>query len=90
MMPFIYKILSTMISTVTTSTITAIAASSFTVGLAAFAALLLIALLITKELVGRSSGVKQQWIARSLNIGIIPLIIVFTGTVCLKVVALLA
>jgi len=79
-----------MVSTVTVSTVTTIAAASFGTGIAIFAILLLIGFLTSKELLGTSSGSRQKLISRSLNISIIPLLIGFTVIVGLKVAEILA
>ena len=79
-----------MISTVTVSTITTIAASGLAAGIGIFVTLLLIGLLTSKELLGTSSGNRQKLVARSLNISIIPLLIGFLVIVGLKVAEILA
>ena len=79
-----------MISTITVSTITTIAASSLVAGIGVFVTLLLIGLLTTKELLGTSSGNRQKLMARSLSVSIIPLLIGFAVIVGLKVAEILA
>lgn len=79
-----------MVSTVTVSTITTIAAASLGVGIGIFATLLLIGLLTAKELLGASSGDRQKLISRSLLISIIPLLIGFAVIVGVKVAEILA
>ena len=79
-----------MVSTITVSTITTIAATSLSVGIGIFATLLLIGFLTGRELLGASSGSRQKLLARSLSVGIVPLLIGFVVIVCLKVVEILA
>ena len=78
-----------MVSTITVSTISTIAAASLGTGVAIFATLLLIGFLTTKELLGTSSGNRQKLVARSINVSIIPLIIGFVIIVGLKVAEIL-
>ena len=78
-----------MVSTITVSTITTIAAASLSVGIGIFATLLLIGFLTGRELLGASSGNRQKLLARSLSIGIVPLLIGFVVIVCLKVAEIL-
>jgi hypothetical protein len=79
-----------MVSTITVSTVTTIAAASLGTGIALFTVLMLIAFLTGKELLGASSGDKHKLIARSLNISIIPLLLGFIVIVGLKVAEILA
>ena len=79
-----------MVSTVTVSTISTIAAASLGVGAAIFLTLLLIGLLTSKELLGATPGNKRKLLARSLSISIIPLIIGFAVIVGIKVAEILA
>jgi len=79
-----------MVSTVTVSTITTIAATSLSVGIGIFFTLLLIGFLTGKELLGASSGNRRKLLARSLSIGIVPLLIGFAVIVGLKVAEILA
>jgi len=79
-----------MVSTVTVSTITSIAALSLAGGIGVFATVLLIGLLTSKELLGASSGSRKKLLARSLNISIVPLLIGFAVIVGLKVAEILA
>jgi len=79
-----------MVSTVTVSTITTIAALGLAAGIGVFVILLLIGLLASKELLGASSNAKGKLLARYLNISIIPLLIAFAVIVGLKVVEILA
>jgi hypothetical protein len=79
-----------MVSTVTVSTITTIAALSVGVGVGIFLTLLLIGFLTAKELLGTSSGNRQKLLARSLIISIIPLLMGFAVIVGLKIAEILS
>jgi len=79
-----------MVSTVTVTTVTTIAAMGFAASLSVFGVILLIGFLTSKELLSASNGVRKKLLARSLNIGIIPLLISFVVIVGLKVVEILA
>ncbi len=79
-----------MVSTVTVTTITTIAAMGFAASLGVFAVILLIAFLTSKELLATSSGARQKLLARSLNISIIPLVMAFTVIVALKITEILS
>lgn len=78
-----------MITTVTTSTVTTvtmIAAMGLTATITVAALVTLIAFLTTKEVSGAVHSSARVRIARFVNVGIVPLAIVF---VCLLVVAIL-
>jgi hypothetical protein len=79
-----------MVSTVTVSTITTIAALSVGVGVGIVLTLLLIGFLTAKELLGASSGNRQKLLARSLIISIIPLLMGFAVIVGLKIAEILS
>ena len=79
-----------MVSTVTISTISVIAASSIGMGVSVFLTLLLIGFLTGKELFGATSGNKRKLLARSLTVSIVPLIMGFTVIVGIKVAEILA
>jgi hypothetical protein len=79
-----------MVTTVTVSTITIIAASSIVVGIGVFASLLLIGFLSARELLHANGGARQKLMAKSLLVGIIPLLIGFIVIVALKVAEILA
>jgi len=71
-----------MISTVTTSTVSTVTlAGSFAI----IGILVLIVFLIQKELTSTVTGEKAKVYARYLNIGILPLILVFIAVVISKV-----
>jgi hypothetical protein len=78
-----------MITTVTISTITVVAAASIVVGIGIFASVLLIGFLSARELLHADGGVRQKLLARSLLIGIVPLLIGFIVIVALKVAEIL-
>lgn len=72
-----------MISTVTTATISTVTlAGSF----AMIGILVLVALLVQKELTTTSDGKHSKSLGKFLNIGILPLILVFVAVVIAKVV----
>ncbi|MGD0354801.1 MAG: hypothetical protein ABSB31_05090 [Dehalococcoidia bacterium] len=79
-----------MITTVTISTITVVAAASIVLGIGIFASVLLIGFLSARELLHADGGVRQKLLARSLLIGIVPLLIGFIVIVALKVAEILA
>jgi len=79
-----------MISTVTTTTVSTITTA---VGIAAslglMAILTLIAFLVAKELAGADSRPRLQALGRALNVGIIPLLLIFGAIAAAKVVEVL-
>ncbi|MBN1933721.1 MAG: hypothetical protein JW934_03600 [Anaerolineae bacterium] len=77
------------ISTVTTTTISIVTTLSLAGSLAIVAILTLLALLIHKELTTASHKRTARILSRVLNIGIVPLLAVFTFIVVVKVVAAL-
>ena len=78
-----------MVTTVTVSTITIIAASSVVLAIGIFASILLIGFLGGREILQAGTGVRQKLLARSLVVGIIPLLIGFIVIVALKVAEIL-
>jgi len=81
-----------MVTTVTTTTVTTVTTVTmlglgFVLGL--IAVVCLIALLTTKELVGAGEGPKRSFLTRFLDVGIVPLIIVFAVIVITEVVGIL-
>lgn len=88
-----------MISTVTTTTVTTIASTTMAAGLGLLATLALIVLLIAKELAGAQnlqtagggtgSASYAGALDRVLNAAIIPLLIVFTFIVVVKIIQVL-
>ncbi len=82
-----------MITTVTTSTITTvtmIAAMGWAVVISTAAVASLIAFLATKELASASLSSSSQLIARFLNVGIVPLMMVFVVVVASRIAEALA
>lgn len=74
-----------MITTVTVTTVSALAATS----LALIAILTLLIVLINKEIIGGSNNEKAQRLGKSLNIAIVPLMVVFAMTAAMQVLAAL-
>ena len=82
-----------MVSTVTTSTVTTVStitAMGLTILIALIVVAALIAFLITKELATTANSTSPQHVARFLNIGILPLLMIFAVTVSVKIVEILA
>jgi hypothetical protein len=79
-----------MVTTVTVSTIAIIAASSIAIAIGIFVSILLIGLLSGREILHTGSGSRQKLLARSLMVGIVPLVIGFIVIVVLKVTELLS
>ena len=80
-----------MISTVTTSTVTTITTMiGFGMALGLVAVIVLIAFLVVRELATASESGRHRLLAKSLEIGIVPLIIAFVMIVAMKVVEILA
>ncbi|HJX02937.1 MAG TPA: hypothetical protein VJ488_00110 [Dehalococcoidia bacterium] len=79
-----------MVSTVTVSAITIVAASGLMTGLTIFAAVFLIGLLAGREILGASANNRHKFLGRCLTISIVPLVISFVVIVALKVVEILA
>jgi hypothetical protein len=79
-----------MVSTVTTTTVSTVTSA---VGLAAslglIAVLILISFLVAKELAGATDHPRLQRLSRFLNVAIIPLLMVFTTIVGVKVAEVL-
>jgi len=76
-----------MISTVTTSTVTTMIGFGMTLGLVAV--ITLIAFLGVRELATASEGGTQRLLAKSLDIGIVPLIIAFAMIIAMEMVEIL-
>ena len=79
-----------MVTIATISTITIVAASSVVLAIGMVASVLLIGLLGGREILHSSTVGKRKLLARSLVIGIIPLLIGFIVIVALKVAEILA
>ena len=79
-----------MISTVTTSTITTITTmADFGVILGTVAVVTLVVLLCTRELAAAAEGHGSMRLARSLDVSIIPLVMVFAAVITMKVLTVL-
>ncbi len=86
-----------MISTVTTTTVTTVASTTMAAGLGLLATLVLIVLLVAKELAGAgmhsagntSTVALSRSIDRVLNVAIVPLLVVFSLIVIVKVLEVL-
>ena len=83
-----------MISTVTTSTITTVTTVTTMIGfglaLGLVAIIALVAFLCAKELTAAGGSRTSRFLARSLDVGIVPLAIAFSIIVVMKVVEVLA
>ena len=77
-----------MISTVTTSTVTTMTGFGMALGLVAV--ITLIAFLGVRELATASGGGTQRLLAKSLDTGIVPLIIAFAMIIAMEMVKILA
>lgn len=71
----------TTVTTTTTTTVTTVAAATITL----IAILALLALLVQKEVFANVKGERARRLARTLNISIVPLLIVFVATVAIRV-----
>ena len=79
-----------MISTVTTTTVSTIVSTVIIAGtLGLLAVLTLIGLLVTKELASAGESRRLQYLARALNVAILPLLVTFAAIVTVKVVEIL-
>ena len=74
-----------MITTVTTSSVTMIAAMGLIATISVAAAVALIALLTTKELASASRSPSSRRTARFLNVGILPMVMAFAVIVAVKI-----
>jgi len=78
-----------MISSVTTTTVSAVASTASVAAFGLVAVLTLIAFLVVKELASSGDNARLQTLARILNVAIVPLLMVFVATVAAKVVEVL-
>jgi hypothetical protein len=79
------------ITTVTTSTITSVTTTiGFAIAVSLVAVIALVVFLCAKELAAASSGSSPRFLARSFDIGIVPLVIAFIMIVAMKVVEIIA
>jgi len=79
-----------MVTITTVSAITIVAASSVVLAIGIIASILLIGLLGGREILHASTVAKHKLLARSLIIGVIPLLIGFIVIVAIKIVEILA
>jgi hypothetical protein len=76
-----------MISTVTTSTVSTVTtATGMAASLGLIAVLVLVSFLVSKELAGATDHPRLRRLSRFLNVGIVPLLMVFVTIVGAKVV----
>lgn len=78
-----------MVSTVTTATVTTVTTVAIAGSLALIGIFTLLALLIQKELITSLKGRLAHALGRTLNIGIVPLLIAFVLIVAVKVASAL-
>jgi len=79
-----------LVSTVTTSTITTIAAMGLTTTMSIAAVVALIGFLATKELASANLSPSSQLIARFFSVGILPMVMAFAVIVAVKIAEILA
>ena len=79
-----------MISTVTVSSVTTVSALGVSAALGVLAVVALIAFLAAKELLSASPSSRFKLLGRSLNVGIVPLIMVFGVIAITKIVEVLS
>lgn len=78
-----------MISSVTTTTVSTITSTASIAAFGLVATLTLISFLVVKELASSGDDKRLQILARVLNIAIVPLLMVFSAIVAVKVVEVL-
>ena len=79
-----------MVSTVTISTVTTVTTTiGFGVAMGVLAVIALLAFLCIKELSAATEDINHRFLARSLDIGIVPLFIAFVTIVVMKIVEVL-
>jgi len=79
-----------LVSTVTTSTITTIAAMGLTTTMSIAAVVALIGFLTTKELASANLSPSSQLIARFFSVGILPMVMAFAVIVTVRIADILA
>ena len=79
-----------MIITVTTTTVTTVAAMGLTAAVSIAAVVSLILFLVTRELASASGSNTSSRIARFFNVGILPLTMAFTVIVAVKIAGAIA
>ena len=87
--PYIQEGKGTMVSTVTATTISTVTTVAIAGSLALISILTLLTLLVQKELTTPARGRLSRALGRILNIGIVPLLIVFAWIVAARVVEVL-
>lgn len=78
-----------MISTVTTSTVSTVTTAALAGSVALIGILVLLVLLVQKELASAAAGRRYQSLARTLNVGIAPLMVAFILVVFSRVAEIL-
>ena len=78
-----------MVTTITTSTVTTIAAMGLTATISIAAVVALIGFLTTKELVSASLSRSSQLMARFFSVGILPMVMAFAVIVAVKIAEIL-
>jgi len=79
-----------MIITVTTTTVTTVAAMGLTAAVSIAAVVSLILFLVTRELASASGSSTFSRIAKFFNVGILPLMMAFTVIVAVKIAEVIA
>lgn len=80
----------TTITTTTVTTVTAIAAMGLTAAVSIAAIVSLIVFLTTKEVAGASNTNTRLRVAKFVNVGIVPLVIVFSVIVIVKLLEVIS
>lgn len=78
-----------MVTTITTSTVTTIAAMGLTATISIAAVVALIGFLTTKELVSANLSRSSQLMARFFSVGILPMVMAFAVIVAVKIAEIL-
>jgi hypothetical protein len=79
-----------MVSTIAVTTVNSLATIDLSTWLSIFCTIFLTCLLILKELLNSTEGARKRYIARSLDIAIVPLLLSFTIIMALEVVEILS
>ncbi len=74
-----------MVSTVTTATVSTVTTVAMAGSLGLIIIMLLLSLLIQKEMISAISGRRAERLRQALNIGIVPLVIVFSLITAVKI-----
>lgn len=80
-----------MISTVTTTTVTAVTTATVAIvaGLSLLAIVLLLAMLVSKEIVSASDRPRLQLLSKALNVAIVPLLLGFLFIAAVNIIQVL-